>query len=106
LKLKENFSNLLAKKIKNIHRTINNSGKAKPKFIGSSDIHIININSILRNIKSDVMADFVQTDQHGIIITMNKVTLPSDLQTIENYVKNIDYIDFSDCYISLNPNPI
>ena len=52
------------------------------------------------------MADFVQTDQHGIIIIMNKVTLPSDLQTIENYVKNINYIDFSDCYISLNPNPI
>ena len=79
MKLKENFSNLSAKKIKNIHRTINNFGKVKPKismmtkdslrkqiivlignnnkskFIASSNIHIININSILRNIKSDVM---------------------------------------------------
>ena len=27
----------------------------KSKFIASSNIHIININSILRNIKSDVM---------------------------------------------------
>jgi len=104
LKLKENFSNLSAKKIKNIHRTINNFGKAKPKismmtkdslrkqiivlidnnnkskFIAFSNIHIININSILRNIKSDVMTDFVQTDQYGIIITMNKITSPSDLQ--------------------------
>ena len=130
MKLKENFSNLSAKKIKNIHRTINNFGKAKPKismmtkdslrkqiivlignnnkskFIASSNIHIININSILRNIKSDVMTDFVQTDQHNIIITMNKITSPSDLQTIENYVKNINYIDFSHCYISLNLNPI
>jgi len=78
----------------------------KSKFIASSDIYIININSILRNIKSNIIEDLVQTDQHGIIITINKITSPSDLQTIKNYVKNIDYIDFSNCYISLNPNPI
>jgi len=32
LKLKENFPSLSAKKIKNIHRTINNSRKSKPKI--------------------------------------------------------------------------
>ena len=117
LKLKENFPNLLAKKIENIHRMINDSGKIKPrinittkspsrkqiivpidndnksKFIASLNLHITNLNSIFKNIKSEVMADFFCTDQHGIIITMNKVTLPLDLQIIENYVKNTNHID-------------
>jgi len=32
LKLKENFPNLLAKKIENIYKIINDSGKMKPKI--------------------------------------------------------------------------
>ena len=39
------------------------------------------------------MADFVCIDQHGIIIIISKVTSPSDLQTIENYVKNAEHIN-------------
>jgi len=82
LKLKKNFSNLLAKKIENIYRIINDSGKVKPrinmttkglsrkqiivsmgndnksKFIASSNLHITNLNSVLRNIKSEVIGDF------------------------------------------------
>jgi len=120
LKLKENFPNFLNKKIENIYRMINDSGKIKPrinmttkspskkqiivsmgnnnksKFIASLNLYITNLNSALRNIKSEVIADFIQANQYSIIITMNKVTLPSDLQTIENYVKNTDHIDFND----------
>ena len=86
LKLKENFPSLSTKKIKNIHRAINDSGKSKPKinmttkdpsrkqiivlmgndnktkFIASSSIHITNINSVLKNIKSNIIVDFVRTD--------------------------------------------
>jgi len=114
LKLKEIFSNLLAKKIKNIHKTINNSGNIKPKiniitkeplrkqiiilmsnnnkakFIVFSRAYINNINSALRNIK---MADFVRIDQYSIIIMMNKVISMTDLQTIENYMKNDNHLD-------------
>ena len=120
MKLKENFPNLLAKKIKNIHKTINDSRKFKPKinittkgplrkqiivpindnnkskFIVSSSVYITNINNILRNIKYNIMADFVRIDKYGIIITMNKIASTSDLQPIENYVKNIDYINSKD----------
>jgi len=39
------------------------------------------------------MADFIQTDQHGIIITTNKIASPLSIQTIETYIKNINYID-------------
>jgi len=83
LKLKENFSNLSNKKIKSIHNTINDSGKIKPrinittkepscrqiiiymdddnkvKLIASFNLYITNLNRVLKNIKSDVRADFV-----------------------------------------------
>ena len=82
-KLKENYSNLLTKKIENIHRIINDTGKFKPhikmtiksslqkqiiismsknnitKFIALSNIHVANLNRSLKNIKSNVIADYI-----------------------------------------------
>jgi len=82
LKIKENFPNLLTKEIENIHKMINDSGKLKSrinittkgpsrkqviipisndnksKFMASSSMHIANLNSILKNIKSEIMANF------------------------------------------------
>jgi len=75
----------------------------KSKFIACLNAHITNLTSILRNTKSDVMADFVQADQHGIIITMNKIASPLDIQTIENYIKNINYIDSNNIEIPYFP---
>ena len=60
----------------------------KTKFIALSSNHVINLNSALKNIKLDIMVDYVHIDQNGIIIITNKVALSSDLQVIENYVKN------------------
>jgi len=83
LKLKENFSNLLAKKIENVHNTINKTDKPKPcinmttkglpykqiiipissdninKFIVSSSEHVAGPNYILKSIKSDNIIDFI-----------------------------------------------
>ena len=127
LKLKENFLSLSTKKIENIHRIISDSGKSKSKinmttksplrnqiiilmgndnktkFIASSNVYITNINSVLKNIKSNIRTDFVRTDQHGIIIMMNKVTSTSDLQMVENYIKNVDYLDPKDIKILYLP---
>jgi len=82
LKIKDSFSELSLKKIKKIHKTINEPRKEKPcftiktkepsrrqvivpmgnnnisKFMLSSGKHIANINKVLKNIKSDVLADF------------------------------------------------
>jgi len=55
--------------------------------------YISNINRILRNIKSEVMADFIHTDNWGLIIMTNKVTSQSNLNTIESYIKNINIIN-------------
>ena len=60
------------------------------KFIALSSIHIANLNISLKNIKSDVIADYIQSELIGITIVTNKVTLLFNLQVIENYVKNIE----------------
>jgi len=66
----------------------------KSKFMSSSDSYITNLNRVLKNIKSDIMADFVRLDQHGIIITTNKVASALDLCTIKN-TDNINSEDIS-----------
>jgi len=55
--------------------------------------HITNINRVLKNIKFKVMANFVQTDQTGIVIATDKVVAPLNFQTIKQYIKNMNHIE-------------
>jgi len=117
LKIKKMFPKLQISKINNIYKIINNVGKLKPKvnitikrpfrkqviipinnenkikFMEFSSEHIANFNKVLKNIKLDVMANFVHMNQANITIVTNKVTTPLNLQTIERYVKNVNQID-------------
>ena len=54
----------------------------------NSATHIANINRHLRNAKSEVLVDYIHSDPLGISIITNKVSLQSDLQIIDQYVKN------------------
>ena len=63
------------------------------KFMRNSSVHVANINRALRNVKSEVLADFICLDPLGIMVVTNKVSMQSDLQIIEQYVKNSDNID-------------
>ena len=63
------------------------------RFIVLSNKHVSNINRSLKEIKSDIMADFIWADNRRLIITTNKVTATSDFNTIENYIKNSNVID-------------
>jgi len=98
LKSKENYFNLPAKKIKNIQKIINNSGKSKPhikittkdpsckqiiiliskkntdKFMISASNYVANINSALKSIKSDIMVDYIWKEPIDVTIVTNKVT--------------------------------
>ena len=65
------------------------------KFMKNSAIHVANLNRNLKNMKSEVSVDFIQSDPVGITIITNKVSQASDLTTIENYVKNSESIDSS-----------
>ena len=62
-------------------------------FVKDSSIHIININRSLKNIKLDIMANFICIDNKGIVISTNKVASPLDLQLIKKYVKNAHCIE-------------
>ena len=66
------------------------------KFMVSSSNHIINLNRSLKNIKSDIMADYICPEPIGIIIVTNNVALLSDLQFIKNYVKNVKNVNSKD----------
>ena len=49
------------------------------KFMASSSNYIANINKVFKNIKLDIIADYVQQEPIGVVIVTNKVALPSDL---------------------------
>ena len=61
-------------------------------FMKDSSLYISNINRVLKNIKSDVMADFICSDNRDVVITTNKVAGSLNLQTIKSYVKNMNNI--------------
>jgi len=58
------------------------------EFIKESILHVVNINWALKTIKTSTIADFIQVEDKGIIITTNNISLGSDLQEIEKYVKS------------------
>ena len=62
-------------------------------FIKNLSMHVCNINQILKNIKSNIMADYICMDSKGIVITTNNIASPSNLQAIEKYIKNTSSIE-------------
>ena len=62
------------------------------KFVKDSSIHIANINRTFKNIKLDVIANFIHVENKDMIISTNKVASPLDLQSIKKYVKNTQCI--------------
>jgi len=59
------------------------SSKNNMKFMKNSSIYVTNINRSLKNAKSEVLMDFIQSDPLGIIVVTYKISLQSDLQIIE-----------------------
>ena len=117
LKIKKAFSSLQNKKIKLVQKIISRESKPRlyinmttkgpsckqvivsmsidntKNFVKDSSIHIVNINRSLKNIKLDIMANFIHVDNKGIVISTNKVVSLLDLQSIKKYVKNAHCIE-------------
>jgi len=116
IKIKEPSSN----KVLEVHKVINKSDiKGKPKFnittkssshkqiiilmsinnaekiIIQASKHVKNINRLLKSIKSEIVADYIWSDNKSIIVTTNKVVASSDLNIVEKYIKNLNNIDSS-----------
>ena len=103
LKLKENFPSLPVKKIEGIHRIINNMDKVKShlnmtmkspsrkqvivlmskdnvdNIMVSTNKYVANINRALKNVKSNVMVNFIHPENTEITIVSNLVALQSNL---------------------------
>jgi len=104
LKIKETFPTLNAQKIDQVNNIVNGQSKPKPciipmssdnvsSFMKNSSLNVANINRQLRNAKSDVLVDYVRSDNTGIIVITNKVAQQSDLSIIDHYVKNANDIN-------------
>ena len=117
LKIKEAFPALNAKKINQVNSIV--KGNLKPKlriqmttkglskkqvivsmskdnnsnFMKNSALHVANINRQLRNAKSEVLVNYIQSDPMGITIITSKVSQQSDLLIIDQYVKNSNDIN-------------
>ena len=122
--IQENFPNIFWKRIKEVYKNINKPRKKRPrinittkrllrkqiiilistdntsKFMFLSSEHIANIDKVLKNIKSEVIADFVYVDHWELIITTNKVISHFDINTIESNIKNINVINSEDIMTS------
>ena len=73
-----------------------NNSKA---IISQANIYILNINRLLKDVKSEVFADFICFDNKGVIITTNKAVTSSDLNIVERYVKELNNIDLDNVIV-------
>jgi len=69
------------------------SGDNVSSFMKNSSLHIANINRNLRNAKSDILVDYLHSENSGITVITNKVAQQSDMSIIDNYVKNLNDIN-------------
>jgi len=117
LKIKETFPSLNAQKIDQVNSIVNSQNKPRPQirmttkgllrkqviipmsgenissFMKNSSLHVANINRNLRNAKSDVLVDYLHSENSGIMVITNKVAQQSDMSIIGNYVKNSNDIN-------------
>ena len=66
------------------------------KFMISASNHVANINSALKSIKLDIIVDYIQKEPIDVIIVTDKIALPSNIQVIKNFVKNVENINSED----------
>jgi len=59
-------------------------------------MHITNINRLLKGVKSKILADYICSDNKGIVVMTNKVTTSSNLNIVEKYMKELNDINLND----------
>jgi len=61
--------------------------------------HVANINRALKNVKSNILVNFIYLDKLEIIIVSNLVVLQLDFLVMERYVKSIDNVSSDDVQV-------
>jgi len=118
VKIKDTIPKLSFDKVTEIYKVINNSNqKDKPKFnimtkglsrkqiiistsinnvkivTAQSNTYIVNINRLLKEVKSEISADYIHFDNKRIVIITNKTVISSNLNIVEKYIKELNYVD-------------
>ena len=62
-------------------------------FMRNSSLNVANINRELQNAKTNILVDYICSDNTGIVVVTNKVAQQSDLSIISHYVKNSNDIN-------------
>jgi len=78
-----------------IPMSINNT----ERIIAQSNVHITNINKLLKDVKSEILADCICSNNKGIVIITNKIAILFDLSIVEKYIKELNNVN-SDNVIS------
>ena len=79
-----------------------------------ANIHVSNINRLLKGVKSEIFIEFIHSNNKRLLITTNKVAVISNLNIIEKYIKNLNNVDLNDIispgllqsYIKLNTQSV
>ena len=63
------------------------------KVIVQSNIYISNINRLLKDIKLEISANFICSDNKEVIIIINKIVFFSNLNIVEKYMKKLNNVN-------------
>ena len=58
--------------------------------------YVFNINRLLKGVKSEILVDFIQSDNKRLLTTTNKVATTSNIDIVEKYIKDLNNIDSND----------
>ena len=58
-------------------------------------MHVLSINHLLKDIKSEICVDFICFDNRRIINTTNKVASALNINIIEKYMKNLNNVNLN-----------
>ena len=68
------------------------------RVIAKLNVYIANINRLLKEVKSNISADYICSNSKEIIITTNKAATISDLNIIEKYVEELNEVNTVNLY--------
>jgi len=69
--------------------------EAANQYLKDLSMYVININHALKDIKSNIIADFIHVEDKRIIITTNNIASSSDLQEIRKYIKILSLLKWT-----------
>jgi len=62
-------------------------------FIAQFNVHIANINRLLKEIKLEISTNYIHSNNKRIVIITNKVAISFDLNIVKKYIKELNNVN-------------